>query len=168
MTEPTPPQQPDTPEPHTAPMDRPADVPTSLPPAAHEPEASPKRDGDLVTLRLRRSHLNIAAALVIGFLAGFWLSQLTDEDVIVPSNITAGTPAPGQAVAPPPAQTNVKVNIEGRPIKGEKDAGVTIVEFTDYQCPFCKRHFEEVLPTLLKEYDEDVKYVIKNLPLPQL
>jgi protein-disulfide isomerase len=157
---------------HTTPEDRPADVPTTVPPPAVTGPASniePKEDPELVTIRLKRSHLNVAVALVIGFLAGFWLSQLTDEDVVVPSNVTLpGTSPAAGAPAPPAQQTNVKVNIDDRPFKGPKGAKVTLVEFTDYQCPFCKRHFDDVLPTLLKEYNDDVRYVVKNLPLPQL
>ncbi|MEX2394983.1 MAG: DsbA family protein [Actinomycetota bacterium] len=133
-----------------------------------DPLPAPKRDSELVTIRLRRSHLNIAVALVIGFLAGFWLSELVDEDVIVPANIAIGSPAPAAPGAAPPQQTNVKVAIDGRPFKGPKDAKVTIVEFTDYQCPFCKRHFDEVLPTLLKDYGDDVRYVVKNFPVTQI
>jgi protein-disulfide isomerase len=158
----------DTPEePQPTPLDRPADLPTELP-SAPAPAAPAKAESDLLTIRLRRSHLNVAVALVVGFLAGFWLSQLVDEDIVVPSNIAVGSPAPAAPGAAAPAQTNVKVDIEGRPFKGPKDAKVTVVEFTDYQCPFCKRHFDEVLPTLLKEYGDDVRYVVKNFPVTQI
>jgi protein-disulfide isomerase len=53
----------------------------------------------------------------------------------------------------------------GSPVRGAKDAKVTIVEFADYQCPFCAQAaplFEQVL----KEYPKDVNYVYKQFPLP--
>src|SRR5438046_10584029 len=46
-----------------------------------------------------------------------------------------------RAPAPPPEAQPV-VSIDGGAIKGDKTAKVTLVEFTDYQCPFCSRHFQ--------------------------
>lgn len=121
-------------------------------------------DRELVTIRFRRSHLNLFAAALVGFLAGFWLSEITDSDVVVPdaSRINFGTPAPSS----PPVR--VEVATEGRPAKGPEDAPVVIVEFTDYQCPFCKRYADEVLGPLLEEYDDEIRYVIRNFPLPEV
>ncbi|MFH1565918.1 MAG: thioredoxin domain-containing protein [bacterium] len=55
-------------------------------------------------------------------------------------------------------------------VKGNEDALVTIVEFTDYQCPFCARYVIETLPQIQKEYIDTgkVKYVLKDLPLTSL
>lgn len=44
----------------------------------------------------------------------------------------------------PPTATKA-VRISGRPSLGRQDAPVTLVEFSDYQCPFCKRHFSTVI-----------------------
>src|SRR5688500_606459 len=59
--------------------------------------------------------------------------------------------APPQAAAPA-APTNSKVSVDDDPVLGDKNAPVTIVEFSDYECPFCKRHFEQTYPQLLKDY----------------
>jgi protein-disulfide isomerase len=59
----------------------------------------------------------------------------------------------------------VKVSIENAPIKGDKDAAITIVEFSDFQCPFCTR----VLPTIdqvMKEYAGKVNLAFRHNPLP--
>lgn len=45
---------------------------------------------------------------------------------------------------------------------------MTIVEFTDYECPFCRQHFAQVLPALLKTYGDRVRYVVMNYPIPSL
>jgi len=70
---------------------------------------------------------------------------------------------------PPPeeAPTEGVVSIANDPVLGKKDAPVTIVEFSDYECPFCKRAFTDVLPQLKKEYIETgkVKLVYKDFPL---
>jgi protein-disulfide isomerase len=50
------------------------------------------------------------------------------------------------------------------PIKGNKNAPVTIVEFTDFQCPYCAR-VQPVLKEVLKAYPKEVKLVLKNYPL---
>lgn len=53
---------------------------------------------------------------------------------------------------------------------GDADAPVTIVEFTDYQCPFCSRHSQQTLPTILSNLVETgrARYVLKDLPLDSL
>ena len=59
------------------------------------------------------------------------------------------------------------VATDGAPSRGKADARVTIVEFTDYQCPFCSRYVRETYPQLDKEYVQTgkVKYVLRDLPL---
>jgi protein-disulfide isomerase len=53
---------------------------------------------------------------------------------------------------------------------GDPDAPVTIVEFSDYQCPFCLRHFQETMPQLKAEYIDTgrVYYVFKDYPIANL
>jgi protein-disulfide isomerase len=53
------------------------------------------------------------------------------------------------------------------PERGPAAAPVTIVEFSDYQCPFCAR-FEHVLKAVMAKYPEKVRLVYRNLPLPQV
>jgi protein-disulfide isomerase len=67
-----------------------------------------------------------------------------------------GEPQPGVAY---------KVDILGAPIKGAKDALVTIVEYADFECPFCAR-VEVTLDQVLKEYAGKVRVAWHNLPLP--
>jgi protein-disulfide isomerase len=50
------------------------------------------------------------------------------------------------------------------PIRGPENAPVTIVEFSDYQCPFCARS-EPLIKDVMKEYPGKVRFVYKNLPL---
>ena len=59
----------------------------------------------------------------------------------------------------------VKVDVGNSPVRGEPTAKVTIVEFSDFQCPFCQRG-ASIMDDVLKEYPKDVKVAFKNLPLP--
>ena len=58
----------------------------------------------------------------------------------------------------------MKAEIAGAPFKGEKDALVTIVQFSDYQCPFCTR-VEPTMDKILEEYKGKVKVVWRDFPL---
>lgn len=62
----------------------------------------------------------------------------------------------------------VDVSIEGAPMVGDAKAPITIVEFSDFECPFCGRYVKETYPQILKKYVETgkVKYVFRNFPLP--
>lgn len=53
---------------------------------------------------------------------------------------------------------------------GDPNAPVTIVEFSDYQCPFCLRHFQETMPQLKAEYIDTgrIYYVFKDFPIANL
>jgi protein-disulfide isomerase len=53
---------------------------------------------------------------------------------------------------------------------GRNDAPVTLIEFSDYQCPFCKRFFESTLPGLKTQYIDTGKlqYVFRDFPLDQI
>jgi protein-disulfide isomerase len=53
----------------------------------------------------------------------------------------------------------------GNPSIGPADAPVTIIEFSDYQCPYCQRWHDEVFTRLLVEYPDQVRIVYRDLPL---
>jgi protein-disulfide isomerase len=59
---------------------------------------------------------------------------------------------------------------DGYPLLGDPDAPVTLVEFSDYLCPFCGRHFQQTTPQLLEQYglDGQVNFVFRDFPLAEL
>lgn len=59
------------------------------------------------------------------------------------------------------------VNVQGSYSLGSDDAKVTLVEFSDFECPFCARHFSQTYPQLKSEYIDTgkLKYVFKHFPL---
>ena len=56
------------------------------------------------------------------------------------------------------------------PYKGEYDAPVTLIEFSDYQCPYCKRHANAVMPTLITKYIDTgkLRFVMREYPIEHL
>ena len=62
---------------------------------------------------------------------------------------------------------STRAGVADAPTLGRADAPVTIVEFSDYQCPFCQRFFATTLPELKREYIETgkVRYVFRDFPL---
>ncbi len=60
------------------------------------------------------------------------------------------------------------INTEGRPERGNKDAKVTIVNYDDFECPFCSRMHQTLFPDLMKVYGNQVKIVYKDYPLVEI
>ncbi len=63
-----------------------------------------------------------------------------------------------------------RVSIAGAPTLGRADAPITIVEFSDFECPFCQRFFESTLPEIKRDYVDTgkVRYVFLDFPLEQV
>jgi protein-disulfide isomerase len=59
----------------------------------------------------------------------------------------------------------IEVSAAGRPEKGPKDAPITMIVFSDYECPFCRRA-EDTVEQVLKTYDGKIRYVFRDYPLP--
>jgi protein-disulfide isomerase len=67
----------------------------------------------------------------------------------------------------PPVVYRAEVNLAGARSLGPVGAPVTLVEFSDYHCPFCKR-VEETVAQILSRYGNKVKFVFKDFPIDQL
>ena len=109
-------------------------------------------------------------------------SVIDEEIKKADAKIAAGTPRAklyaaltqeglDKAAAPPPPpgqpddKTRFRADVKGAPIKGAKDALVTIVQFSDYQCPFCSR-VEPTMDKIMEEYKGKVRVAWRDLPLP--
>ncbi len=68
----------------------------------------------------------------------------------------------------PYAENMKKIDVSGRPTRGSKDAKVVVVNFDDFQCPFCSRMHQTLFPELLKEYGDRVQFVYKDYPLSEI
>jgi protein-disulfide isomerase len=94
--------------------------------------------------------------------------QLTELKGLVQTLLlqTAKAPRPPQLSLARGTEVN-ELNISDLPAKGSETAAIGIVEFSDYQCPFCARHYRETLSSIQHEYVDTgrVRYFFKNLPL---
>jgi protein-disulfide isomerase len=61
----------------------------------------------------------------------------------------------------------LSVSVDDDPVKGNSNAPVTIIEFSDFQCPFCSRFAQQTLPLIEENYIQTgkVKLVYRDLPL---
>jgi protein-disulfide isomerase len=77
-----------------------------------------------------------------------------------------------EAIRPPPPVRPIDavVALGESPYKGTRDAPLTLIEYSDYQCPFCKRHVDLTVPQLEKEYISTgkLRYVFRDLPLESI
>lgn len=74
---------------------------------------------------------------------------------------------PGSAAAGRQLGNQSKVSTDDDPVLGDKNAPLTLVEFSDYECPFCKRSFDQLIPELKKNYIDigKLKLVYRDFPL---
>ena len=115
-----------------------------------------------------QKHVSWIVALIVGFVIGL----ATAGSLGIGGGKRPTALAPQQGTAPSPrtrpnadAQAIYRVPVDGSAAKGPADALVTIVESSDFQCPYCKR----VIPTLKQleqAYPGKLRFVFKHNPLP--
>src|ERR1043166_1547221 len=67
-------------------------------------------------------------------------------------------------------ESGTPISIADAPFKGEATAKLTIVEFSDYQCPFCANHARDAFLQIDRDYvqTEKVKYVLRDMPIESI
>jgi protein-disulfide isomerase len=104
----------------------------------------------------------VVLAFAVGILVGYFAWGRTPA-----APVAAVGPGAAPQVAVTPTLEHVTYNIptEGFPSRGPADAAITIVEFSDYQCPYCTRWHEETYQPLLEAYPGKIRFVYRNFPL---
>jgi len=134
---------------------------------------------------IRKSLMFAMALVAVGLIAGpvaGW-AQSSDEDIKAlrkeVQDLKTGQDAMQKDIAAikdmltpkkPAPFKGADLTIDGDPSMGNKDAKVTLIEFSDYQCPFCGRNFQQTFPQIVTDYVKTgkVKYVFHDFPLEQL
>jgi protein-disulfide isomerase len=122
------------------------------------------------TVTFKRSHFYsvlVVLAFAVGVLVGYvaWGRDAQTAPVAaVPPNQPEVQPA-AQTPQPTPVPRVYEIETEGHPSLGPADAPITIVEFSDYQCPYCYRWHVQVYQSLLAAYPGKIRFVYRNFPL---
>jgi protein-disulfide isomerase len=131
------------------------------------------------TITFKRSHFYsvlVVLAFAVGILTGVaWERYNTAQTVAAnppaaaPNNNNVA-PAAGDVITAPtePSFVRYDIPVEGYPSHGPEDAPITIVEFSDFQCPFCRRFHDETYQALLDAYPGQIRFVYRNLPLTSI
>jgi protein-disulfide isomerase len=61
-----------------------------------------------------------------------------------------------------------KIDVKGRPVRGNPNAKVVMVNYDDFECPYCSRVHQTLFPQLLKEYGDRVAFIYKDYPLSEI
>ena len=117
------------------------------------------------TITFKRSHFFTALSVLtfgLGILSGY---------IIWGTNLFGGSSPQAVSQAPvtaEPQYIRYDIPTEGSYARGPEDAPITIVEFSDFQCPFCKRWHDEVYEPLLAAYPGQIRFVYRHLPLTSI
>lgn len=68
----------------------------------------------------------------------------------------------------PYAEIMKKIDLAGRPTRGNKDAKVVLVNYDDFECPFCSRMHTTIFSEIFKEYSDRVLFIYKDYPLEEI
>ena len=68
----------------------------------------------------------------------------------------------------PYAEVMKKIDVKGRPIRGNPNAKVVVVNYDDFQCPYCSHAHQTLFPQLLKEYGDRIAFIYKDFPLSEI
>jgi protein-disulfide isomerase len=138
------------------------------------PDPDVKAPEGLIT----RTVVYVVVALVIGFAGGIGYAQaFTGGGDTGPNQVAAtGSTAQLDGAQPDTVQSDqatqpalvFDIDLAGRPSLGDPDSPVTVVEMTDYECPFCRRHHSQVMSLILSEYGDRIRYVTINFPLSSI
>lgn len=132
-------------------------------------------EADSNVFQFKRRNLYAALlplAFVTGLAAGyvFWgRGQETIPSVAQPAAPAVADGLVGQPVQPDlrdvQGQVRLEVEEDDDPARGPADAPITMIEFSDFRCPFCKRFFTETLTPLLEAYPDQIRFIYRDFPV---
>jgi len=114
------------------------------------------------------NQIMIALLIVASFLIGSLYTKVQYLEKGGSGGTKAVKTSPQTAPQTPPQQAGSKeVSVDDDPVLGDKNAPITMIEFVDYECPFCKRFVDETLSQIKSDYIDTgkVKLVMRDLPL---
>lgn len=133
-----------------------------------------KTDGDKISIKKSTFRFLMISVIVVGIIAAFFAGSYASlkSDELTKSELNEAIAkleskiVKNQLGGQPKVQPII-VSIDDDPVIGNQDAPITIVEFSDFQCPFCARFQMQTLPSILEQYVETgkVKFVYRDFPI---
>ncbi len=153
-----------TPKNRSSPYDIIASMDSSLSsPTSQETEQSKPVEG-LTIRRTTLAYAMVPLAFVLGILAGYWYwGRGPGASAAIAQAISATASA--QQVQ---TVTRYDVPVDDDPMLGPKDAAITIIEFSDYECPYCRKWHTETFARLLKTFPGQIRFVYRDFPLSNI
>ncbi len=149
--------------------------------ASEEVETSlPEEASDAVVV-INRTTLNYFVVAVAAFALGVAITliatrgltaantaenrQLIEQVVAAALDARGETAASGQPATQIDPDARVEVSVDDDPAHGPADAPVVMIEFSDFNCPYCGRFARETLPLLRENYDGRIHFVYRDFPI---
>ncbi len=117
----------------------------------------------------------VASALILSGVVWVSMSGITNSIYDLKGSLKSlpaggGSQTGGTQPTAQPQAGSVTVDVNGLAVKGNENAPVTIIEYSDFQCPFCRRFYTDAYQQIIKDYVETgkVKIYYKHFPLSQL
>ena len=120
------------------------------------------------TVTFKLSHFYsvlVVLAFAVGILVGY---VVWGRNTVVTTAAQPSGPVVEAPVAQEPQYKRYDIPTEGYPSLGPDNAKLVIVEFSDFQCPFCRRFHDETYQALLDAYPGQIHFVYRNLPLTSI
>ena len=135
------------------------------------PNEEEMNETDNGELRFKRSSLYAALlplAFVTGLAAGyiFWGRDQATSTVAQPTGAEAVVGAPAQPdLRAAQGQVRLEIEEDDDPVLGPDNAPITIIEFSDFRCPYCQRFRIETLDQLLAAYPDQIRFIYRDFPV---
>ncbi|HVN14279.1 MAG TPA: DsbA family protein [Anaerolineales bacterium] len=136
------------------------------------PSPSPQQED---TITFKRSHFYlvlVVLAFAVGVLVGYMAWGRNSSAAQQPSAAQNSDSQPSVVEAPistgTPQYVRYKIPTDGFPSLGPANAPITIVEFSDFECPFCRNFQQETYQSLMNAYPGKIRFVYRNFPLTSI
>ena len=115
------------------------------------------------TLTIKKSTLRTVSIVLFTLIIGIYLGS---QFFVTKTSVNTG----GTGATTTTVQQRAQVSVDDDPAVGDKNAPVTVIEFSDFQCPFCRASYRDVLPQLKDNYVKTgkIRFVYRDFPLAQL
>lgn len=140
-------------------------TPSVFPEPSPEPVIKPEE-----TFTFKATHVYavlVVLAFAVGILVGYLAWGRTPPAAAVALQPDAGAGA-GAAPTSAPQYVRYKIPTDGFPSLGPADAPITLVEFADFQCPYCRQWEQQTYQPLLEKYKGKIRFVYRDFPLTQI